>query len=353
MRVLLTDNDKGACEWLENLLRERFQLFGPHVKEAHVLCEDVRELGEADLEGFQQAHFFAGIGGWPLALWMAGWPGDREVWTASLPCQPFSNAGSRKGESDERHLWPVFRGLVAERMPATLFGEQVASAAGRGWLARVRADLEALGYAVGAADLCAAGEGAPHIRQRLFWVADHNDHGLRRTNLPGGLVGKPDIVSPGGCPVGPVANGGHPERGADGGPHDLGGRDASGLRGPEGAVELGGGGAVGHGHGTGLRERGGSVPAGARHPTAQCPGVPRHWDGAVPILCRDGKARRVEPGIFPVAHGVSGRVAVGSPTGEGGERWVRRVAALRGAGNAIVPQVAATFVRAFLDEKKS
>src|SRR5690606_34646705 len=43
---------------------------------------------------------------------------------------------------------------------------------GREWLAGVRADLEALGYAVGAADLCAAGVGAPHIRQRLYWVAD-------------------------------------------------------------------------------------------------------------------------------------------------------------------------------------
>ena len=52
------------------------------------------------------------------------------------------------------------------------------------WLSSVRADLESLGYAVGAADLCAAGVGAPHIRQRLFssgWptptTRDHKDTG--------------------------------------------------------------------------------------------------------------------------------------------------------------------------------
>jgi DNA (cytosine-5)-methyltransferase 1 len=53
-----------------------------------------------------------------------------------------------------------------------VFGEQVTSKDGRAWLAGVRSDLEALGYAVGASDLCAAGVASPHIRQRLYWVAD-------------------------------------------------------------------------------------------------------------------------------------------------------------------------------------
>src|SRR5690606_10764898 len=43
----------------------------------------------------------------------------------------------------------------------------------------VRADLESMGYAVGAADLPAAGVGAPHIRQRLWWVADSERFGRR------------------------------------------------------------------------------------------------------------------------------------------------------------------------------
>ncbi|KKK66801.1 hypothetical protein LCGC14_2960470, partial [marine sediment metagenome] len=76
------------------------------------------------------------------------------------------------GHADERHLWPAFYDLIAECRPPVVLGEQVASKDGREWLAGVRADLEALGYAVGAADLCAACVGAPHIRQRLWWVAN-------------------------------------------------------------------------------------------------------------------------------------------------------------------------------------
>src|SRR5690606_26307546 len=65
---------------------------------------------------------------------------------------------------------------IAQCRPPVIFGEQVASSDGRRWLAGVRADLEAMGYAVGAADLCAAGVGAPHIRQRLWFVAQRVDH---------------------------------------------------------------------------------------------------------------------------------------------------------------------------------
>src|SRR5690606_9334954 len=100
----------------------------------------------------------------------------------SCPCQPFSSAGKRQGERDKRHLWPEFYRLIKECNPPVVFGEQVASPLGRKWLAGVRADLEALGYAVGAADLCAAGVNAPHIRQRLYWVADTNGKQINATN---------------------------------------------------------------------------------------------------------------------------------------------------------------------------
>jgi site-specific DNA-cytosine methylase len=100
------------------------------------------------------------------------------VWTGSCPCQPFSAGGQQKGFNDERHLWPHFRRLIAERRPSVIFGEQVASKLGRKWLASLRLDLEALDYAVGGADLCAAGLCAPHIRQRLYWVADSASSGL-------------------------------------------------------------------------------------------------------------------------------------------------------------------------------
>ncbi|MCY4058542.1 MAG: DNA cytosine methyltransferase [Gammaproteobacteria bacterium] len=116
-------------------------------------------------------HLFAGIGGWPLALDLGGWQLNEPVWTFSCPCQPFSIAGQKRGIADARHLWPAVRSLIDVRRPPVCFGEQVAGAAGRGWLAGVRADLEAMGYDVCAADMPAAGVGAPHIRQRLYFAA--------------------------------------------------------------------------------------------------------------------------------------------------------------------------------------
>ncbi len=131
----------------------------------------IETLDAGTFADFTRCHFFAGIGGWDYALDLAGWPPDVPVWTGSCPCQPFSVAGKRKGVSDDRHLWPDFRRLIETAHPATIFGEQVAGPDGLLWLSGVRQDLETLGYEVGAADLCAAGVSAPHIRQRLFWVA--------------------------------------------------------------------------------------------------------------------------------------------------------------------------------------
>lgn len=166
--IYANDIDKHAVHWLSKLPLDIDVVDG----------RDIREIQGHEVAKYWQAHFFAGIGGWPLALDMAGWPMDITVWTGSCPCQPFSAAGKRKGVDDERHLWPEFRRLINECRPPVVIGEQVASKAGRDWLATVRADLEDMGYAVGAADLCAAGVGAPHIRQRLFWVAYRSSTGL-------------------------------------------------------------------------------------------------------------------------------------------------------------------------------
>jgi DNA (cytosine-5)-methyltransferase 1 len=152
------ENDSFAAEWLRQL--EKAKCIAPgEIDERSILDVHPEDIGEG------QAHFFAGIGGWSYALRLAGWPDDVPVWTGSCPCQPFSVAGKKKGVNDERHLWPVWYKLIRECRPSIVFGEQVASKAGRVWFASVRSDLEALGYAVGAADLCAAGVGAPHIRQ--------------------------------------------------------------------------------------------------------------------------------------------------------------------------------------------
>jgi DNA (cytosine-5)-methyltransferase 1 len=81
-------------------------------------------------------------------------------------------------------LWPSFYGLIAECKPSIIFGEQVASKDGREWLSAVRLDLEDAGYAVGAANLSAASVGAPHERQRHFFVADASG-GQQRQEVEG------------------------------------------------------------------------------------------------------------------------------------------------------------------------
>ncbi len=162
---LYNDNEPFVCAWLRKLID------AGELSPGDVCADSINDLDPARLATYTQVHLFAGIGGWPLALKLAGWPDDLAVWTGSCPCQPFSCAGRGLGVNDPRHLWPVMLSHIAKCRPPVVFGEQVASAAGREWLTGVRADLEALGYVVGASDLCAAGEGAPHIRQRLYWGA--------------------------------------------------------------------------------------------------------------------------------------------------------------------------------------
>lgn len=169
-----------------------------------------------DVRGYRRVHLFAGIGGWELALKLAGWPEDVPVWTGSCPCQPFSVAGKRKGQQDERHLWPEMFRLIREcpeqARPSFIFGEQVASSdvvgteleaafvvavqtgeyaranrlakklvRSRGfhywrrWVDGISADLGSEGYSVRFAILGAHSVGAPHRRQRLYWGAYAKD----------------------------------------------------------------------------------------------------------------------------------------------------------------------------------
>ena len=125
-----------------------------------------------DLRGYTQCHFFAGIGGWSVALRLSGWEDTRPVWTGSCPCQPFSSAGKQEGHSDERHLWPYWFRLIRESKPDTIFGEQVASAIAYGWLDEVFNDLEAEDYACAPSVLPACSVGRPHKRDRLWFVAN-------------------------------------------------------------------------------------------------------------------------------------------------------------------------------------
>jgi len=157
--------DPNAAAWLRELIKQGL------IADGEVDERSITEVAPKDLEGFTQCHFFAGIRGWSYALRLASWDDERPVWTGSCPCQPFSSAGKGGGVNDERHLWPAFRWLIAQCRPSTVFGEQVAGTSGLGWYSGVRDDLETLGYECGGADLCAASVGAPHVRQRTWWVA--------------------------------------------------------------------------------------------------------------------------------------------------------------------------------------
>jgi len=166
MTVYYNEFDPYAAQWLRNLIA------AGHIADGVVDERSIEDVIPAELSEFTQCHFFAGVGIWSYALRSAGWPDDRPVWTMSCPCQPFSAAGEGGGFDDERHLWPSGQHLLGERKPGVVFGEQVASPDGLAWLDLVQADLEGAGYACGAVDHCAAGYGAPNIRQRLYFVAE-------------------------------------------------------------------------------------------------------------------------------------------------------------------------------------
>jgi DNA (cytosine-5)-methyltransferase 1 len=170
MPAYYNEHDPKAAAWLRELIKAGM------IAPGEVDERSIEDVIPNELAGFDQCHFFAGIGVWSYALRLAGWPDDRPVWTGSCPCQPFSAAGKGEGTADERHLWPALHFLIEQRRPAVFLGEQVASKDGLAWLDIVHSDLAAAGYAIGAADLCAAGVGAPHIRQRLWIVGKRLEH---------------------------------------------------------------------------------------------------------------------------------------------------------------------------------
>ncbi len=365
-RAYYNEWDKGAAAWLRELIA------AGEIMDGDVDERSIADVRPSDLAGYQRVHFFAGIGGWDRALTVAGWNGP--VWTGSCPCQPFSSAGKRQGHADERHLWPEFFRLIRECRPDVVFGEQVESAVGHGWLDGVSTDLEAEGYAVGAVVLGAHSVGAPHIRQRLWWVGSRllADADREQTDAAeqGQSVPRAGCPSCGGsgvfkskrfgwCVCGDcwLADAQHPHARLR--IESIEGQPGIGRTGPANDGTHGGladasrrglradgraSGSTGHaderGAGSGnipdaMREglaAVGTIQAGIDAPNG---GMVR-WSRSRWHFCRDGKSRRVplEPALFPLADGIPGRVGL-----------------LRGAGNAIVPQVAAAFIEAYLDAR--
>ena len=338
LRTYYNEIDPFAAAWLRNLIKEKL------IPDGDVDERSIADVQPVDLKDYVQCHFFAGIGGWAYALQLARWPDDEPVWTGSCPCQPFSVAGRGKGTADERHLWPEFHRLIRERRPSIVFGEQVASRAGREWLSGVFADLEGVGYAGAGADLCAASVGAPHIRQRLYWVAravadakrdgaghfagaiadegrravDAGAESLRRgdgARLSGGTDARDPRV---------VADADSPERraAAEGRRHDDDRPDAGRQEAP-GGYQFHRAGDVADADDEGRQ---------GRQLLPECADELSPWSRGVEWRRgADGKERRVKSGVRLLVDGAPNRVG-----------------RLRGYGNAIVPQVAAAFIRACL-----
>jgi DNA (cytosine-5)-methyltransferase 1 len=387
--------DPHAARWLRNLIAKGLIADG-RVEEKSIAqlsaCMLVEQSGGNGGGGRRlrgsahtQAHFFAGIGAWSYALRLAGWPDDLPVWTGSCPCQPFSVAGKSGGFSDERHLWPEWYKLIAIEKPPVVFGEQVASPDGLKWLDSVFADLEGAGYACAAADLAAASVGAPHQRQRLYFVAVANDDGtglgrergarLRRERLSSqrhhadGRGEACGVVQDDAASLGRErrrageADGGALEAPSAGSPRSA-ARDSCAAGVALGDASSAGGGrdaradacaeAQGEREKSGIsrRERDLAFPPGAGGRVARS-GSGRgilsasgksFWDGCDWIPCIDGKARPVESGTFALVDGASYRMDAG-----GALAGKSRSGLLKGYGNAIVAELAAEFIRAVID----
>lgn len=345
--------DQFAAQWLRNLIA------GGHIAPGEVDERSIEDVTPDDLRGFTQCHFFAGVGVWSHSLRLAGWPDDKPVWTGSCPCQPFSAAGKGDGFADERHLWPAFFHLISERRPQHVFGEQVAAGNANVWFDLVQADLEGMDYAFGLVPFAAAGIGAPHIRERAYWVANSAGKQYYQRNDSSDERGwssnsEQNRVGCGFSGLGD-ANVARLER--------LSGNDgAAGREGPTGpaaapgvhdglantdneqhSIAISG---CGHEYVSTGREQDPAAFAGLRGDYRPLE-VNGFWRDADWVFCRDGQWRPVEPGTFPLV----ARFAKSLGHGKSSLRAMagrNRTGRLKGYGNAINAQAAAEFIRAYM-----
>jgi len=100
--------------------------------------------------------------------------GSIQILTGGFPCQPYSSAGKRLGKEDERHLWPHMLRAISEIKPTFVVGENVRGLTnwnGGVVFEEVCTDLESQGYTVQPILLPACAVGAPHRRDRIWFVA--------------------------------------------------------------------------------------------------------------------------------------------------------------------------------------
>ena len=178
---------------------------------------------------FRHGSLFSGIGGFDLAAEWMGWTnvfhcelnpfgrkilkhhfpdstsyeditktdfsiyrGELDILTGGFPCQPFSLAGKRKSTEDERYLWHEMLRAVQEIKPKFVIAENVygiVNIDGGLVFEAVCADLEAEGYEVTPFILPACAKNAPHIRARIWFIANSSEQGRKRGPQYGGFEG--------------------------------------------------------------------------------------------------------------------------------------------------------------------
>lgn len=134
------------------------------------------------------------------------WKGKVDVLSGGFPCQPFSLAGQRRGAEDNRYLLPQMLRAIREIKPTWVVGENVAgiltmvqpgtqveverstSLFGEGYTVQehrqqyvietICRDLEQEGYSVQPLLIPACSVGAPHRRDRIWFVANRADAGI-------------------------------------------------------------------------------------------------------------------------------------------------------------------------------
>jgi DNA (cytosine-5)-methyltransferase 1 len=372
VKVYYNEFDKKKCAALLQLMKDG------HITKGDIDDRSITDVQPGDLQGYERAHFFAGIGLWDHALNLARWKEGDRVWTGSCPCQPFSAAGRQKGKADDRHLWPEWERLIKECQPSTIFGEQVASAVAKGWLDDVYQGLEAEGYAIGSIVLPASSVGAPHRRERLWFVADlqgkqrderQNGNSIKEC----GEEGVQSEIRTSGGTLGDTKHNGHAtgtEQGSNGQAvlNDAQGKNsASEFEGASDSSD------VANSDSLGLQKerpeqqttratRDSEEYCSSNVANSECKRLSgqgelqrsvhpetcgegqasqpvydssRHWQDGEWVDCPDGKQRLIEPRIPLLAHGYPERVGV-----------------IHSAGDAIVPQVAAEFISAYMEVER-
>ena len=145
-----------AAEWAgwENIFHCEYDPFCQKILKHHFPNSKLYE----DIRTFDASNYFGRI----------------DILTGGFPCQPFSAAGKRLGTDDPRHLWPEMLRIIREVSPRYVVGENVSGLlnwSGGLVFEEVCSDLETEGYEVAPYILPACGKNAPHLRNRIWFIA--------------------------------------------------------------------------------------------------------------------------------------------------------------------------------------